>query len=359
MERKRSVASSATEVEIHYLQAIHGQDRDIGHLRAKTIRSEADNASKEVGMFRVLNLTRRSRLITLLAVLGLGTTAALAFFAFGFGSTAFGHGDNSRPHEIGENEGYGNEKVLVFFYPQQFHCTDEAFDDLDGPGHEGDGIVAAKDPDEFQHPSMGPPGSPCIVGQTASGSLPTIDPTGDPTRNAEPVWAILPFFDANANGVIDAFDPTIPGTHPPGSPAIDVQCPEPGLPYTEHKGAFATCAMHPHTLHAEPAVADGVIPGDELPTANPAGDIPLPNHSHIIDGDNFNPIWWQTIGVRVTDRSIWPDFDGRCPANPQGGKPCLTSLQALRDAQARGQASPDAASNVWLFFDSHQVDPQP
>jgi hypothetical protein len=222
---------------------------------------------------------------------------------------------------------------------------------LDGPGHNGDGRRAAVDPEEYQQdattdPEPGPPGSPCIVGETRSGSLPTIDPTGDPVQGAEPVWAILPFFDSNNNGVIDAVDPTIPSPSPDPNSA-DVQCPEPGPPFTQHTGRFATCTFHPSNLHAEPAALP--IPG------NPVGDIPLPNHSHIIDGDSFNAIWWQTIAVRVTDRSIWPDFNGRCPANPQGGEPCLTSLQALRDAQARGQATPDVPSNIWLFFDGKQV----
>jgi hypothetical protein len=246
-------------------------------------------------------------------------------------SPSLGGNGTSRPHPIGHTEGFGNEKVLDFMYPQQFFCTDESTDDLDGPGHNGDGQVSAVDPDEFQFPSMGPPGSPCIVGRTARGSLPTIDPTGRPVANAEPVWAILPFFDGDGDGVIDAVDPT---------PGVDVQCPEPGPPITVHRGAFGTCTEHPSTLHAEPIGF---------------GDIPLPNHSHVIDGDTFNPIWWQTIAVRVFDRSIWPDVNGRCPANPEGGEPCLTSLDALRDAQAAGRAAPDTPSNVWLFFDSNQV----
>jgi hypothetical protein len=250
--------------------------------------------------------------------------------------------DRARPHPAGFTEGYGNEKVVVFKYPQHFYCNDEIGDDLDGPGHRGDGVPAERDPDEFQHPNMGPPGSPCIVGDTGSGSLPRMDPTGRPVENSEPVWAILPFFDSeDPDPVIDAVDPTTDDN-------VDHQCPEPGLPYTEHRGAFGTCTMHPSTLHAEPIVALG------------AGDIALPNHSHIIDGDQFtNPIWWQTIAVRVTDRNIWPDFDGRCPANIRGGPPCLTSLAALRAAQARGQASPDTPSNVWLFFDSRQLEPDP
>ena len=240
-------------------------------------------------------------------------------------------GATARPHPFGHTEGFGDRKILDFFYRQQLFCTDESFDDLDGPGHNGDGRGAAVDPDEFQFPNMGPPGSPCIVGRTAKGSLPTKDPTGRPVAEAEPVWAIVPFFDADGDGVLDALDPT---------PGVDVQCPEPGPPYTTHKGAFGTCTDHPSSLHAEPA---GL------------GDIPLPNHSHIIDGSSFNSIWWQTIAVHVFDRRIWPDVNGRCPANRQGGEPCLVSVEALRAAQARGQAGPDVKSNVWLFFNSAQV----
>ena len=273
----------------------------------------------------------------LLAALLAGAGAALLATA----STGSGDSNRQRPHPPGFTEGYGNEKVVAFEYPQQWYCNDEIGDDLDGPGHRGDGVPVEQDPDEHQHPAMGPPGSPCIVGDTGSGSLPRMDPTGRPIANSEPVWAILPFFDSeDPDTIIDAVDPTTDDN-------VDHQCPEPGLPYTQHKGAFGTCTMHPSTLHAEPIVALG------------AGDIALPNHSHIIDGDNFNPIWWQTIAVRVFDRAIWPDFDGRCPANPRGGRPCLTSLQALREAQARGQASADTPSNVWLFFDSRPITPQP
>ncbi len=276
---------------------------------------------------------RRVLLVTLVATAGAALLAA--------SSVGSDESNRQRPHPPGFTEGYGNEKVVAFKYPQQWYCNDELGDDLDGPGHRGDGVPVERDPDEHQHPAMGPPGSPCIVGDTGSGSLPRIDPTGRPLANSEPVWAILPFFDSeDPDLVIDAVDPTTDDN-------VDHQCPEPGLPYTQHKGEFGTCTMHPSTLHAEPIVALG------------AGDIALPNHSHIIDGDNFNPIWWQTIAVRVFDRAIWPDFDGRCPANPRGGRPCLTSLQALREAQARGQASPDTPSNVWLFFDSRPISPQP
>jgi hypothetical protein len=275
-----------------------------------------------------------------------------------------GTSNRPRPHPAGFTEGYGNVKVLSFLYPQQFFCTDEVFDDLDGNGHEGDGLISARDPDEFQFPAVGPPGSPCIVGATrggnpVGGSLPTIDPTGRPIANVEPVWAILPFFDSSrdADVILEVVDPTRDGA--------DVQCPEPGPPFTQHMGTFGTCTMHMSFLHAEPVVKS-LLEGLDLPVTvggvpvgSPAGDIPLLNHSHIIDGDTFNPIWWQTIAVRVNDETIWPDFNGRCPANPAGGEPCLVSLRALRDAQQRGQATADTPTNAFLFFDSRQITPQP
>jgi hypothetical protein len=282
----------------------------------------------------------RRLLLAFAPIVAIGAAALLASASFG------SEDERTRPHPPGFTEGYGNEKVLAFLYPQQFFCTDEFFDDLDGPGHEGDGLEAARDPDEFQHPAMGPPGSPCIVGETESGSLPTVTPTGDPVANGEPIWAIVPFFDSSedADAIIEAVDPSRDGA--------DVQCPEPGPPHTQHMAAFGTCTMHPSTLHAEP-----VVESFGVPLGAPQGDIPLPNHSHIIDGDSFNPIWWQTIAVRVLDERIWPDFDGGCPANPRGGRPCLISLDALREAQARGQASSDTPTNVWLFFDSRQIVP--
>jgi hypothetical protein len=260
--------------------------------------------------------SRRTRAI---AVSGAAVVMAMMLTAVSLAS------DAERPHPVNANEGYGNEKVVRFTYPQQFFCTTEAFDDLDGPAHQGDGVVAAQDPDEFQVPL-------CIVGKTARGSLPRIGPTGEPIANVEPLWVILPFFDADHDGIIDAEDP---------DPGVDTQCPEPGPPYTQHKGVFGTCTMHPSLLHAEPA---GLA------------DVPLPNHSHIVDGTNFGFIWWWIISVRVFDETVWPNFDGGCPASPAGGEPCLTSLDALRTAQSRRQAGPDVATNLFLFFDSREVD---
>jgi hypothetical protein len=55
-------------------------------------------------------------------------------------------------------------------------------------------------------------------------------------------------------------------------------------------------------------------------------------------------VWWQVVVDLVTDKSVWPNVDGT-----QG----LTSVDALRAAQARGQASADIPTNFFLFFDSH------
>src|ERR687894_1309454 len=120
----------------------------------------------------------------LLAALVAG--AGAAFLAAS--SVGSDESNRQRPLPPGFTEGYGNEKVVTFKYPQQWYCNDELGDDLDGPGHRGDGIPVEQDPDEHQHPAMGPPGSPCIVGDTGSGSLPRMDPTGRPVANSEPVW---------------------------------------------------------------------------------------------------------------------------------------------------------------------------
>lgn len=227
-----------------------------------------------------------------------------------------------RPIDVNQTDGFGNEKLLVFTYFQNFSCIHEPFDDLDGAGHAGDGLVAAVDPEEFQTPN-------CILGDSGSGSLPTIDPTGKPIAGTEPLFVIVPFFDTNGNGTVEALEV---------DPGVDVQCPEPGGDLTTHTGGFGTCTMHPTTLHAEPA---GLT------------DIPLVNHSHVIDGDNFGPIWWQIIAVLVLDRNIWPDIEGNCPAE---GDACLTSVKALEQAQANGQASGDVPTNFFLFFDAEPLE---
>lgn len=98
--------------------------------------------------------------------------------------------------------------------------------------------------------------------------------------------------------------------------------------------------MHPTTLDLGPVLGQlGAVP------RGTAVQVPTPNHSHIVDGGNFGAMWWQISVVLVTDPAIWPDVDGT-----RG----FTSLEALRAAQASGQASADIPSNFFLFFDSWQ-----
>jgi hypothetical protein len=250
----------------------------------------------------------------------LAAAAVLIGLAVGLTTAFASESDPTRPIALNQTDGFGNEKLLVFTYFQNFSCIHEPFADLDGPNHTGDGHVAADDPDEFQAPK-------CILGETGSGSIPSIDPTGRPIESTEPLFVIVPFFDADGDGTVDALDAT---------PGVDVQCPEPASPLTVRPSPapFGTCTMHPTTLHAEPV---GL------------GDLPLVNHSHIIDGDSFGPIWWQIIGVLIFDRNVWPDIDGGCPA---GRRACLTSVKALRNAQAAGNASQDVPTNFFLFFDA-------
>ena len=237
----------------------------------------------------------------------------------------------SRPIRVNQTDGYGNERLLAFTYFMNFQCVHEPFDDLDQNGQ-----APAVDPPEFQSPR-------CVVGKSSS-----IDPTGKPVSNTEPLYVLVPFFDADNDGqaasdglatalrglfgfVPDGFDPT---------PGVAVQCPEPGPPLTQHTGAFGSCTMHPTTLDLGPVLGQlGAVP------RGTAVQVPTPNHSHIVDGGNFGAIWWQIIVVLVTDPSIWPDVQGTVG---------LTSVDALRDAQARGQASADIPSNFFLFFDSRQ-----
>ena len=48
----------------------------------------------------------------------------------------------------------------------------------------------------------------------------------------------------------------------------------------------------------------GLIPDDTVL------NVPLVNHSHVIDGKNFGSIWWRIEVVLVTDPAMWPDVNG-------------------------------------------------
>jgi hypothetical protein len=257
------------------------------------------------------------------------TTTLVALFT---GGVAVADDTLSRPLATGRTDGYGRDRLLAFTYFLNFMCIHEPGDDLDHNGK-----ATAVDPEEFQSPI-------CQVGHA-----PTVDPTGTPISETDKLYVIVPFFDADHDGeagspalgtalqslfgmVPDAFDPT---------PGVPVQCPEPGPPLTEHKGAFGTCTTHPTTLDLGPVLAAL----NKVP-ANTTVEVPTPNHSHIIKQSKAGARWWQIIVVLVTDASVWPNVEGTTG---------LTSLQALRAAQANNQAGPDAPTNFFLVFDATKL----
>jgi hypothetical protein len=246
-------------------------------------------------------------------------------------------GDNDvRPLKANQTEGFVLGRTQVFTYAQNFHCTIEPFDDLDGIGRQGDGVPAASDPDEMILNN-------CITGETRGGAEPTIDPAGVPVPEARKFWAVVPTFDANGNGIPEALDP---------DPGVDLQCPEPGAPTHEEKTSVGACTMHPSLVFVDP-ILDEIgteFSGLELPDPlenllQPSGELPV--EEPFVETETDEQLWWQVIVVLVNDPAVWPSFDGECAA---GGDRCLTSLEALRASQADGGSGRDIPTNIWLFF---------
>ena len=192
--------------------------------------------------------------------------------------------------------GFGANKVLTFTYEQNFDCVDQPKDDRDY-----DGVKAQSDPNEFQRPI-------CQVGAPS-----TIDPTGIPAKQSEPLFVLVPMFSLNNDkNPDDAFSKALGdtliqlfGAVPEGfkkHPLVDVQCPDKG----SHPG---TCTMHASQVDLFPALAAlGKVP--KTPMHNIF--VPTPNHSHIVNGNALNtkPIWWQVITVLVFSPQEWPNAEG-------------------------------------------------
>jgi hypothetical protein len=82
---------------------------------------------------------------------------------------------------------------------------------------------------------------------------------------------------------------------------------------------------------------------------NPSGavvNVPLPNHSHVIDGKNFGAIWWRIEAVFVTDKAMWPNVAGTRGIN---------SVDRMDAAIKAGKALGPITSNFYLFFDSREL----
>lgn len=251
----------------------------------------------------------------------------------------------SYPLHPNQTEGYAKGQVIAFTYGENYACVVDPNDDLNN-----DGLAADVEPDEYNPsiatvgPLQGQPYSHCLLSFS-----PQIDPAGGPVAKTAKLYVLVPFFgnDTNPN---DAFTPelggaliSIFGTVPEAfrtTPSVPVQCPEPGLPRTQHHGQPGTCTMHTVTLDFA-RILDSTL---GLPAGTP---LPLqtPNHSHIISSTNNSPSWWQVVSVLVTDASAWPNADGTSG---------ITSVASMQAAQAAGKASADIPTNFFLFFGSHQ-----
>jgi hypothetical protein len=241
-----------------------------------------------------------------------------------------------RPHPSNVLEAFAKGKVVALTYAG-YHCTIDPYDDLDGPGHEGDGTPAAEDRDELA-------AAPCILGKTRHGSLPKIDPTGEDARTAPRLYGLIPNFDSDGDGVTEDKDQTPTGQY---------HCPQPGPPVSRRKGEFPQCALHP-PVHVEPvlrALAQSTTGVDTSSVDVPEGILLGAYHSHVIEYTSSPKRWWNIVAFNVDDASIFPDAQGHCPAK----KGCLTSVEAIRAGQKAGKVEADIPSNLWFLFSVRPV----
>lgn len=231
-------------------------------------------------------------------------------------------GSRGRPLGPGQIESFVDGHLAVQSYGLSYYCPTEAFADLNPPNSNGNGIPAAADPAEFQVPQ-------CVVGDSGTGSIPTVGPSGVPIAVMPRIWGIVPAFGGVGGNTLD----------PETNTHVHTQCPEPGPPVSQRTGDEFTCAMHPSALHA-------------AHTDSPLGTGPdpalLPRHSHIFEAPASSGFNWYWGNVAfVSDPDIWPDRNGNCRA---GESKCLTSLAALRAAQANHQATADEPTNLFFFI---------
>lgn len=242
-----------------------------------------------------------------------------------------------------QTEAFGNGRLVLFTYQQNFDCVDQPMMDLDFNGKR-----AASDPNEMQMP----------ICQLIT--EPTADPTGGKIKQTAHLYVFVPMFSVdNDQNPADAM-PCPAGGRPNElcgtalgealirffgfvpeawktkvNPAITTQCPDPNNPTP------GTCTMHSSSVDLSKAlVALGKLPGP--PTAPVF--VPTPNHSHVVDNSRVNTgaIWWQVRPVLIMDPSDWPSADGSTG---------ITSSQAMDAAEGAGRAI-EVGSNFFLFFSS-------
>lgn len=250
---------------------------------------------------------------------------------------------------------YADGQSVASHYKFSYICPTTPSNDLNPPYNVGNGIKESQDVTEYQS-------QPCYFGipQSNPGEAPVpLGEIGAAFPKVRELYGLAPWFEQvpTVGGQLKnlyAANTAISG--------IQANCPRQGLPFTSILDPTGTCLMHMSVLHFP---ADNG--GGDVNYHVPVGQVPLPAHSHIL-GDYVNtetgktpwgnlstkesptrlgPTWWHPRSVLVLDRSIWPDTAGNCPA---GREHCLTSIKALREAQAKGQARPEGGSNILLYF---------
>jgi hypothetical protein len=245
--------------------------------------------------------------------------------------------------------GYGDGQLLTFTYGQSFACVDQPRNDLDF-----NGVKAQSDPNEFQIPIC------------QAGINPTINPPGQngkATATTDPIYVLIPMFSVNddqnaddaisCTGVVSGtlcgaqlgqaliqFFGAVPEAFKT-TPLVYTQCPDPGLP-------AGTCTMHGSRVDLSLVLA-ALGKTANPPTSNVF--VPLPNHSHVLRGQQINQTaeWWQVLPVLVMNKSDWP---------AQNASSGITSKTKMDAAIKAGRAI-EVASNFFLYFSSQQAGAQP
>lgn len=267
---------------------------------------------------------------------------ALMSFAMSIGATSI----SAQSLAPNQTKAFGNGKLLIFTYLQNFDCVDQPTLDLDF-----NGLLAESDPNEMQTPICTPV------------TEPTEDPTGGDIKHTAHLYVLVPMFsvdgDANPNDAMPCPDggrkgelcgPALGaelvklfGFIPEAwkakvNPAITTQCPDPNNPVP------GTCTMHASSVDLSQTLF-------ALKKAGPPTEpifVPTPNHDHVVDNSRVNttPIWWEVRPVLVMFQSDWPTADGT-----RG----ITSSKVMDDAEAAGRAI-EVGSNFFLFFKSKMDD---
>jgi len=242
-----------------------------------------------------------------------------------------------------QTQGFGNGRLVLFTYQQNFDCVDQPTMDLDF-----NGTPAESDPNEMQMPIC------------QAMTEPTADPAGADIKHTAHLYVFVPMFSVDndqnpadampcpaggrpnelcgaalGNALIQAFGFIPEAWKTKVSAPITTQCPDPNTPVA------GTCTMHASSVDlSKVLIALGKLQG---PATAPVF-VPTPNHSHVVDNSRVNtgPIWWQVRPVLILDQSDWPSADGTSG---------ITSSAAMDDAEAAGRAV-EVGSNFFLFFSS-------